>query len=225
MPPREPEWRTGVPKGRVLAFAPHPDDEAAGIGGVLALHRAQGDAVRIVVATDGTAGDPDRKFDAATYAELRRSESRAGLQLLGVDDVRFWGFPDNRVLSATDLEQGVQRTLAELREFTADRVYLPWEGDGHPDHHALHRIVTMALRRFGFTGEALGFEVWNAMVPDLVVDITAVAQKKEAALLQHRTQISYMPLPRPILGLNAYRSMVHARGQGFCEAFRRIPIH
>ncbi|MFN9705442.1 MAG: PIG-L deacetylase family protein, partial [Planctomycetota bacterium] len=53
LPPLPVLWRR-VPAGRVLAFAPHPDDEVAGPGGVLAMHADQGDAVRVVVATVGT---------------------------------------------------------------------------------------------------------------------------------------------------------------------------
>ncbi|MFK7743149.1 MAG: PIG-L deacetylase family protein, partial [Planctomycetota bacterium] len=57
-PARPVLWRK-PPHGRVLVFAPHPDDEVAGPGGILALHQQNGDAVRVVVTTDGTNGDPD----------------------------------------------------------------------------------------------------------------------------------------------------------------------
>ncbi|MFZ2422771.1 MAG: PIG-L family deacetylase, partial [Anaerolineae bacterium] len=50
--PRVKPWST--PGGqRVLVIAPHPDDEACGCGGALLRHRAAGDAVTIVVVTDG----------------------------------------------------------------------------------------------------------------------------------------------------------------------------
>ncbi len=127
--PAAPKLWKRVPAGRVLAFAPHPDDEAAGPGGVLALHREQRDPVRVVVATDGVSGDPDRRFDASAYAALRRAESRAGLAHLGVDDVEFWGFPDGHVLSEVDLEHGVRLALGALDAFGPDVVYLPWEHD------------------------------------------------------------------------------------------------
>ena len=122
-------WRT-VPRGPVLVFAPHPDDEVAGPGGVLAMHAAQGDAVRVCVTTDGVTGDPDRRFDARQYAELRRGESRAGLALLGVHDVQFWGFPDSCVLSDADLERGVQMAAAAIAQYAPQVVYLPWQLEG-----------------------------------------------------------------------------------------------
>ena len=100
----QPEIRRTPPRGRVLCVAPHPDDECIGSGGSLAMHRAQGDPVRVVIGTDGQAGDPDRRFDASSYAARRRAESRAGVRELGVDDIAYWGFPDSCVITANDVE-------------------------------------------------------------------------------------------------------------------------
>lgn len=220
--PPEPEWLIAVPHGRVLAFSPHPDDEVIGPGGTLCLHRQQGDPVRAVVASDGIAGDPDRLFGAATYAALRRQESAQGLAVLGIDDARYWGMPDSCVLTGNDLELGTQLAARELQEFAPDLVYLPWQQEGHPDHHALHIVVMRALQRTGFKGQAFGYEVWHAMVPDRIVDITAVADLKRRAVECHKTQLGYVDLLHVTFGLNAYRSLIHARGRGYGEAFVRL---
>jgi LmbE family N-acetylglucosaminyl deacetylase len=219
-PPATPEpkaWQD-VPRGRVLAFAPHPDDEVAGPGGCLALHRRSGDFVRVVVASNGAAGDPERRYEPAEYVALRQRESRAGCAALGVDDVVFWGMPDNMVLTPSDLEWGTQMAAQALTDARPDVVYLPWAREGHPDHHALHVVVLAAMRRIGFAGRALGYEVWNAMVPDFVVDISPVAECKRAAIRAHASQLAYTDFEHTILGLNAYRSMVHQRGKGYAEA-------
>ncbi len=221
LPPIPKLWKQ-VPRGRVLAFAPHPDDEVAGPGGILALHAAQGDAVRVVVTTDGVNGDPDHRHDPAAFAQLRRAESRAGLRELGIDDAVFWGFPDGHVLSPVDVEQGIAMASAALAAFRPDVVYLPWELDGHPDHHALHLVVTRALDRTAFTGLALGYEVWNAMVPDVIVETTSVFAKKQRAMLAHQSQIAYVQYDHALGGLSAYRSLVHLRGRGYGEALRCV---
>lgn len=218
-PPPEPVLWREVPHGRVLLFAPHPDDEVAGPGGTLALHKNAGDPVRVVVATDGIAGDPDQRFDAASYASMRRAESTAGLREVGVDDVTFWGFPDNCVLSAADRERGVLAAVAELERWRPDFVYLPWQREGHPDHHALHQIVTAAMQRVAFAGLALGYEVWNAMLPDVIVDVTSVVEPKRRAMQAHQSQLAYVQYDHALLGLSAYRSLVHLRGRGYGEAF------
>lgn len=218
-PPREPRRLDRVPQGPVLAFAPHPDDEIAGPGGALALHRLEGHAVRVVVGTDGIAGDPDARFDKATYAQLRREESRKGLADLGVRDVDFWGFPDSCELSRNDLELGTQFAVAALQQHKPRVVYLPWAMEGHPDHHALHHIVATAMERVGFDGLALGYEVWNAMIPDCVLDVSRVIEQKQKAMLRYESQIAYVSYDHCVRGLNAYRSLVHGRGKGYWEAF------
>ncbi|MBL8731572.1 MAG: PIG-L family deacetylase [Planctomycetes bacterium] len=218
LPPMPALWRA-VPRARVLVFAPHPDDEVCGPGGALALHRRQGDAVRVVVATDGTSGDPEGRFDPARYPQQRRAESRQGLAELGVDDVAFWGFPDSCVLSEADLERAAAIATAAVRDFQPGLVYLPWRREGHPDHHALFTVVTRALARATFAGLALGYEVWNAMIPDVVVDISPVMEQKRRAMLAHHSQLAYTQYDHSIAGLNAYRSLQHLQGRGYGEAF------
>ena len=217
--PPEPRLLADLPKGPVLAFAPHPDDEAAGPGGALALHRRQGDPVRVVVATDGRAGDPDGRYAPEAYAELRREESRQGLAVLGVHDVEFWGFPDSCQLSASDIEMGTLRAMASLAAAKPSIVYLPWAQDGHPDHHALHHSVLRALDRSGFLGLALGYEVWNAMIPEWLLDVTAVMPQKDAAMRCHKSQLEYADFDVSVRGLNQFRAIVHGHGRGFYEAF------
>lgn len=219
LPQAIPRLLPGAPHGRVLVFAPHPDDETIGPGGALCMHRQQGDPVRVMVATDGTAGDPDSRFDKATYVQLRRNESRAGLCELGVDDVAFWGFPDNCTLSASDIELGVQHACAAITAMQPDLIYLPWRHDGHPDHLALHTIVMLAMARTNYRGEAFGYEVWHAMVPDVILDITKVIEHKRRAMRAHQSQLAYGHYDHCMLGLNAYRSLIHGRGQGYGEAF------
>lgn len=224
--PRRPVlWRT-PPHGRVLVFAPHPDDEVAGPGGVLALHRDQRDPVRVVVSTDGRNGDPDGRHgaDPAAYAERRRDETRSGLRELDVDDVSFWGFPDGCELGENDLERGTQKALEELAAYAPDVVYLPWQQEGHPDHHALFVVVTRALDRLApaATPLALGYEVWNAMIPDVIVDTTAAHERKCRAMRAHQSQLDYVQYDHSLGGLNAYRALVHLRGRGYGEALARV---
>lgn len=210
--------------GRVLCFAPHPDDEAAGLGGTLYLHRQQGDAVRIIMATDGSAGDPDGKYDAKTYTERRRKESLAGMAILDCDDFVFWGFPDSCEVTDSDLTQIASKAIAEIEAFRPDIIYLPWEGEGNSDHRALYCGVLRGLKRISYGGTALGYEVWNLMVPDMIVDISNVAEKKWAAVREYQTQLAYVAYLHPIMGMNAHRSVIFNRGVGYGEAFRRIQI-
>ncbi len=221
--PQPDVWRA-PPAGRVLCFAPHPDDECIGPGGLLALHRRQGDPVRVVVASDGRAGDPDGKFDAGSYTERRRAETRAGLHELGVDDVGFWGLPDSCVITDGDLDLLAGLAQAEIDSYAPEIVYMPWEGEGNSDHRALFCGVFRALKRRAWPGRALGYEIWNHLVPDVLVDITDVIDRKERALRGFATQLAYTDILRPTLGLNAARSMIFNNGVGYGEALRRVEV-
>jgi N-acetylglucosamine malate deacetylase 1 len=217
LPPRPALWRA-PPKGRVLAFAPHPDDEVAGPGGILARHVQQGDPVRVVVTTDGSNGDPDGEVDRGEIAKTRQRESRAGLAILGIDDAHYWDIPDGHQPTEADLDNAVQLALHAIREFAPSVIYLPWQSDGHPDHHALHVVITRALDQLDEDYLALGYEVWNAMIPDVIVETTQTADLKRRAMLAHESQIHYVQFDLCLLGLSAYRSMVHLRGRGHGEA-------
>ncbi|MEE9125847.1 MAG: PIG-L deacetylase family protein [Planctomycetota bacterium] len=219
------ERRTSPEPGRVLLFAPHPDDETLGAGGTLHLHACQDDPVRVVVATDGIAGDPDGRFEPTTYGERRRRESLKAMEILEIHDLQFWGLPDSCVMTEQDLEGLAARVAAAVAEFEPDTVYLPWKLDGNPDHMALHEGVVRGLSRSGFSGRAFGYEVWSPNPrPDLVVDITAVADLKRKAVQHYVTQMAYGDLLHPMLGMNGYRSLLLERDKGYGEAFSRVEI-
>ncbi len=161
--------------GRVLCLAPHPDDEVLGCGGALALHAAQGDAVRVVLVSDGGAGgDP----------EARLAESRAAAAELGLDDVRCLGLADGRLGAAWDL---VQRLREAIDEHAPDVVYAPSPFEHHPDHRAVSAAAMAALAA-GPRRTVMLYGV-NAPVPHAaLVDVTAVGARKRAALERFASQ-------------------------------------
>ncbi len=222
--PPQPEIRTAPVAGRVLCLAPHPDDESAGPGGALRLHRRQGDAVRVVLVTDGIAGDPDGRFDPATYGELRRNESRRGMAHLDIDDLVFWGLPDSCVITDGDIDHLAHLTTQQLDEFQPDVVYLPWEGEGHSDHRAVYCGGVRALQRAGFAGTVYGYEIWHAMVPDMVLDITPVVDDKRHSMACYESQLAYVDYLHPVFGLNAHRSLLFDKGRGYGEAYRVVRL-
>lgn len=211
--------------GRVLCFAPHPDDEILGAGGTLHLHGNAGAAVAVVLATDGTAGDPEGRYDRAGYALRRRQESASALAVLGLPPPQAWGLPDSCEITEADKVGVTARVVEALRAFAPDRVYLPWEEDGNSDHLVLHETVLRGLRAVGFAGQAWGYEVWSPMPrPDAIVDITTCVAVKQRALACHETQFAYSDLAHMVFGLNAYRSLLLERSGGFGEALQRVVV-
>ena len=97
-----------APKGKVLVIAPHPDDESCGIGGTIALHREQDDAVLVCYLTDGRSGDPDGRHGDG-FVALRMAEAREAARILGGLELDFFGFPDNRAVNEKDLRMVCER--------------------------------------------------------------------------------------------------------------------
>lgn len=99
-----------VPSGaRVLVFAPHPDDETLGAGGLIQAALRQGGQVRVVFFTSGDgfrlAGERTlgrlrmHPGDFRQLGELRQEEARQAISHLGLggDDAAFLGFPDRGI--------------------------------------------------------------------------------------------------------------------------------
>ncbi|HED66190.1 MAG TPA: hypothetical protein ENJ09_11620 [Planctomycetes bacterium] len=218
-----PEVLAAPERARVLVFSPHADDDVIGCGGTLALHRDQGDPVRVVVVFDGRRGDPEGRFDPRAYIERRRAEARAAGALLGVEDYAFWDYPEGHEPGPGEFEAAVGRIADEVRSFRPDVVLAPWIGEHHIDHHTLCRGVREALARVGFTGLALGFEVWTPLVATRIVDVTRVLDRKRAALAEHRSQLEEIEgLADKALALGLQRAMYLGPGARHGEAFRPL---
>jgi len=80
---------------RVIVFAPHPDDETLGLGGVFARYAAEGVETAIVTATMGQKGryrglppgDPGHP-GAEKLAEMREAELKAAVKVLGIGELK-----------------------------------------------------------------------------------------------------------------------------------------
>jgi LmbE family N-acetylglucosaminyl deacetylase len=199
----------------VLVLAPHPDDEALGCGGTIALHADQGDPVHVIIATDGAAGDPEGHYRGADYAALREEEARRAAHILGVTSLEFWGYPDGGLAEVTGLSERVVEALMAIRP---GLVYHPSTAEVHSDHSALARAVVRALRAVATPPQAAAYEVWAALQPSHLIDITPVWDRKQKAIEQYETQLRYNDYLHMIAGLNAYRT-IYLPSARYVEAF------
>jgi LmbE family N-acetylglucosaminyl deacetylase len=73
----------------IVVFAPHPDDEALIASGIVNRAKANGDLVKVVLATNGDCKVPSQPL-------VRERETIAAMSQLGLaaDDVIFLGYPD-----------------------------------------------------------------------------------------------------------------------------------
>ena len=230
--PREPSLipfeATDLTGARILVLAAHPDDESLGAGGTLALNAGRSEAIRIWIATDGTGQDGVSADDAPAYGAKRRKEAVRAAEVLGLPAPRFGGFVDRNLPADPDRLEAAIR--AEMEEFRPDLILCPSPAELHADHRALARSLfglVAASRpgdsdhdRFRFLRVAF-YELSHPMLPNTLVDIASVAEKKADALAAYPSQQAVRDYAGAIAGLNAYRRLT-VLGRGPVEAFHLL---
>lgn len=215
-PPAYPAVLLAPPAGRVLVLAPHADDESLGCGGAIALHHRQGDRVKVVIVTDGAAGDGLGYYAGHDYLVLRRVEARRAAAILGVEELVFWDYPDGQLADAGDLSG---RLSALLETDRPDIVYRPSTLEVHPDHWALGVATEAALQRYRAAVIDLCYEIWATVQPSHVLDIDAMWKRKRQAIEQYQSQLRYNDYLHMVAGLNAYRTL-HLPSARYVEAYQ-----
>lgn len=171
----------------IVCVGGHPDDPESGCGGTLARYAEAGHRVTIVYLTRGERGIAGKSN--AEAAAIRTREAEAACKILGARAV-FAGQIDGST------EVNNQRT-AEFRKLLAEQnpdvVLTQWPIDTHPDHEAASLLTYRAWNAEGRHFPLYYFEVnlgsqTMGFSPNTYVDITAVREKKKAALFAHRSQ-------------------------------------
>ncbi|GAA4032575.1 PIG-L family deacetylase [Hymenobacter glaciei] len=195
--------------GSTVAIAPHPDDEALGCGGLLALLHQAGQPTAAVLVSDGSMSHPNSKtFSAAARRAVREGEFRHALTVLGADTTEplLLELPDSQV-PGTAAEPGFATAVARLRAYLLQQqvatVLVPWRRDPHPDHRATAALVQAALAGLPQPPRCLEYVVWaweRATPEDLPtdadavsgfrLDITSVLAQKQRAIAVHRSQVA-----------------------------------
>jgi bacillithiol biosynthesis deacetylase BshB1 len=199
-----------------LFFGAHPDDVELASGGLAALLSAHGHAVAIADLTRGEAA-------SRGTAEARASEAQAAARELGVRERENLGLPDLG-LDRSSVEQ-LAAVVECLRRHRPVLVVAPGRDDPHPDHvegsHLVERACYVSgLARFPAAGARhrpgrLLFSLYrSSMRPQVVVDVTAVWERRLSAVRAHRSQLD------PSAGPSTY--LTHPDFQHELEARARV---
>ena len=206
-------------QGRVLVFAPHPDDETLGCGGTMALLRQNHCTVRVVVVTDGSGAGTL----PATAVSIRREETRAAMEVLGVDDIVFLDEPDG---SFRNHPRFMREVTALLEKFEPDWIFLPSLLDYHRDHVAIGDALLQCWQCWRGSARAFFYEIWSPLPATHVVDIGAVEDLKRAAISCYALPLEHCDYLSASMGLAAYRGLYlsgngrRALAEAFTEADR-----
>jgi LmbE family N-acetylglucosaminyl deacetylase len=193
-----------------LVVAPHPDDEAFGCGGTVALLVRDRAAVHVVFVTDGGASHPAHpSATPSDIAALRRAEARLATGALGIGWERV-SFLDERdgTLGNLDPERArdvVGRIAGMLTRLAPEAVLLPCRRDGSSEHAASFGLVSQALRQARIRPRILEFPVWSWWNPMLLLgpmltcrrvwrlDLRDVREVKARAIASYASQTDPIP--------------------------------
>ena len=200
---------------RALVLAAHPDDETIGCGGCIALLAKEGTEVRVLAASSGEANTARPSKSARATALTRASDLEAACSILGATVEGILGFPDGNLTNHQDaLTASIDDVLARFRP---DIVFVPWPLDDHPDHLAVCRALASCTGLQAPT-KIWCYEVWSALIPNRLVDISPWWDQKNAALQAHTNAAGLTDLTAH-LALNRWRSIVGLSGVGQVEAY------
>jgi len=134
---------------RLLCITAHPDDEAGGFGGTLALYAERGVEISVLCLTAGTAARNrgGAKTDAE-LAEMRTRELGDSCRLLGVKHWEVLGYQDGH-LDRADLFKVVGDLVQRIRRIRPQVIitYGPDGGiTGHLDHAMAGVFATVAFQ-------------------------------------------------------------------------------
>ena len=194
------------PGERFLVISPHPDDDAVGCGGSIIKLVDAGKEVRVVYLS---------MQEGDFTAEHRRQEIARAIERLGVKDHKLheMPFPSGREAA---------KIIAGELSYGYDAVLVPSPFENHDHHLRAFEACAEALRAGGERPDVIMYEVWGALMPNLLIPISDVMERKVDAIKEHGTQCADIDYERVSRGMNSYRAATSAL-DGYAEAFMHMP--
>ncbi|MCF6410813.1 bacillithiol biosynthesis deacetylase BshB2 [Pseudalkalibacillus salsuginis] len=183
---------------QVLVVFPHPDDEAFGVSGSIALHIENGIPVTYMCLTLGEMG---RNMGNPPFAnreslpEVRKMELQEACKALGIEDLRMMGLRD-KTIEFEDPEWLANEITKAIDELDPSLIITFYPGYSvHPDHEACGEAVIQAVKRIPASKrpkvECVAFSndcVEKLGEPDVILDVSSVQDKKIATIEAHKSQ-------------------------------------
>ena len=193
-------------KEDIAVIVAHPDDEVLAFGGVMCRHSERGDSVHLLIMATGLAARGSvNTIESSDLARLR-DDARSAARILGVSQVTFGNFPDNR-MDSVDLLDVIKQVELFLYETKATMVYTHHFGDMNIDHTVVARAVLTACRpqpgacvRRIYSGEVLSSSEYalaeHRFQPTSYINMDDYLERKCAAMECYRSELRAAPHPR-----------------------------
>ena len=221
-PSQMPSAFTLSPQDRVLVFAPHPDDEALGCGGLIQHAVAVGAQVRVIFQTDGDNNPWPQRYveqrwtiDASCrqrWGARRRLEALRSVQTLGLqaDAATFFGLPDQGLtgLWLKRDEHALGLHVSEFQTFRPTLLVVPSQDDNHPDHVGSYDLIQEAMHRAG-----MSLPQWAYLIHRRWFCPEAAGLTLELTLRQKARKLAAIECHETQLFLSSSRFCAYARDQ------------
>ena len=219
---------------RLLVVCAHPDDEVLGCGGTVArLVKEDFEAFTLILGEGVTSryADRNKKFVEKELSDLKRQALRAN-EILGVKEVFFESFPDNR-FDSVDLLDIVKVVEKVKNEVKPEVILTHSRHDLNKDHRITYEAVLTATRPIAgetvrgiYSFEVLSSTEWNypyGFSPNLYFNIEDTLELKLEAMKAYSLELREFPHPRSIEGIKikAKQRGMEA-GLRYAEAFEVV---
>ena len=233
----------------IMWFGPHPDDESSCMG-TLAMLKANGNRIILVMYTTGNKGSRDLEMTSERLAQIRKVEDENAMAELGIEPESFiWlGYDDGMLEYVPELEL-TEKVCKLIREYRPDAVFSMDPGttwmQWHKTDHRASAFITLDGARaaayhlyFPYHRNHLGLQPFTVTEyyfyatrePDFKVDITDFSHKKIRARSWYVSQygagnfkyIGPEPDKEKLNSQLKANSERIAKGEKIYENFRRI---
>ena len=215
---------------RILAIAPHPDDETLGCGGALFRHKAEGDDIYWLIIT----GISQEGGWQEKVVNKRDNEIDAVAEKYGFSDVFNLRLPTTKMdtLPISDLIGEISNVYKKVEP---DIIYMPFAYDVHTDHQIIAKALQSTLKWFRYphikkvymyetpSETEFNFVENRVFRPNVFVNISLYIDDKIEVMKIYANEMGEFPFPR---SEKTMRSLAALRGSqsGFesAEAFELV---
>jgi len=208
---------------KVLVIAVHSDDETLGCGGTLLKHKANGDEIHWLIATEME----ESKNTSQRNAEIDQVE-----ELYDFDSVHRLELSTTKI-DEYSMSELITKISSVVNKVKPNIIYLPFKGDVHSDHKYIFDAAYSCTKsfRYPFIKKIYMMETLSeteysvstkedSFVPNVFIDISEYMGKKIELMNIYESEIGKHPFPRSERNIRALATFRGATsGCNYAESF------